>query len=87
MFKQLRRTGGIQLAPRTRTPRVLSLNEQEVISRGLASGKSLRAIALELNRTPSTVGREVERNGGSVKYRAPTACHCLCCFQRLIGFR
>ncbi len=69
----LSRTGGIQPAPRSRSLRALSLDEREVISRGLASGTSLRAIAQELNRAPSTVSREVERNGGSVNYRAATA--------------
>ena len=73
VFKQLSRTGGIQPAPRIRSSRALSSDEREVISRGLASGKSLRAIAVELNRAPSTVSREVERNGGSVEYRAATA--------------
>jgi len=75
VFKQLSRTGGIQPAPRTRSARELSLNDRETISRGLAAGKSLRAIALELNRAPSTISREVDRNGGCVNYRAATAEH------------
>ena len=73
VFKQLSRTGGIQPAARSRSSRALSLDEREVISRGLASGKSLRAIALELKRAPSTISREVERNGGSINYRATAA--------------
>lgn len=73
VFKQLSRTGGIQPAPRKRSAIALSLNDREVISRGLATGKSLRAIALELSRAPSTIAREVGRNGGSVNYRAATA--------------
>ena len=71
--KVLHRTGGMQPATRTRSSRVLSLEEREAISRGLASGKSLRAIAQEISRAPSTVSREVERNGGITKYRAATA--------------
>ena len=71
--KVLSRTGGIQPAIRTRSSRALSLDERETISRGLACGKSLRTIAKEINRAPSTVSREVERNGGSIDYRATSA--------------
>ena len=73
VFKVLRQTGGIRPATRSRSPRALSLDEREVISRGLACGNSLRAIARELNRAPSTISREVERNGGCVHYRAMLA--------------
>jgi Helix-turn-helix domain len=48
----------------------LSLAEREEISRGLAAGESLRVIAGRLGRTPSTVSREVARNGGRTRYRA-----------------
>lgn len=61
--KLLSRTGGIQPAIRTRSSRALSLDEREIISRGLACGESLRTIAKEIKRSPSTVSREVERNG------------------------
>ena len=71
--KVLSRTGGIRPAPRTRSSRALSLDEREIISRGLACGKSLRAISRKIHRAPSTISREVERNGGSVRYRATTA--------------
>ena len=47
-----------------RAPLRLSLAEREEISRGLAAGESLRVIAGRLGRTPSTVSREVARNGG-----------------------
>lgn len=67
--KVLSRTGGIRLAPRTRSSRALSLDERKAIFRGLACGKSLRAISRELNRAPSTIGREVKCNGGSISYR------------------
>jgi IS30 family transposase len=51
----------------------LSLAEREEISRGLATGESLRSIAASLSRAPSTVSREVSRNGGRRRYRAGTA--------------
>lgn len=44
VFKQLRRTGGMQPAVRPRSSCALSLDERELISRGLASGQSLRMI-------------------------------------------
>ena len=70
VFKKLSRTGGIQPAARSRSSRALSSADREVISRGLAGDKSLRAIARELKKAPSTISREVARNGGSVRYRA-----------------
>ena len=51
----------------------MSLVEREEISRGLAGGCSLRSIAAGLGRCPSTVGREVARNGGARRYRATRA--------------
>jgi IS30 family transposase len=51
----------------------LAFEEREQISRGLAAGLSLRAIALQLGRAPSTVGREVKTNGGRDRYRALAA--------------
>jgi len=51
----------------------LSLTEREEISRGLATGESLRGIAAQLGRAASTVSREVASNGGRHKYRATTA--------------
>jgi len=50
--------------------RVLPLSERENISRGLAAGKTIRSIASELARNPSTVSREINKNGGKFKYRA-----------------
>ena len=55
---------------RCRAARQLSLVEREEISRGLAQGRSLRSIAAGLGRSPSTVCREVNRNGGRRRYRA-----------------
>jgi IS30 family transposase len=51
----------------------LTLAEREEISRGIAVGQSLRSIAGCLGRSPSTVSREVERNGGPARYRAASA--------------
>jgi IS30 family transposase len=45
----------------------------EAISRGMLAGQSVRSIAASLNRAPSTVCREIKRNGGQVKYRANLA--------------
>jgi IS30 family transposase len=59
--------------PRTRSGRQLGLAEREEISRGLATGDSLRAIAARLGRAPSTVCREVGRNGGRRRYRGERA--------------
>ena len=48
----------------------LDLADREVISRGLAASRSVRSIAAELQRHPSTVSREINRNGGRDGYRA-----------------
>jgi IS30 family transposase len=71
--KILSRTGGIRPPSRRRCPRSLTLAEREEISRGLAEGRSIRAVALQLGRAPSTVSREIKRNGGSSDYRATEA--------------
>ena len=67
------RCGGIRPAPRRRPPGRLSLGEREEISRGLAAGLSLRAIAAGLGRAPSTISREVAAHGGRDRYRAAPA--------------
>jgi len=69
------RSGGIRPRPRVRSELRLSLHEREEISRGLAAGWSIRAIAEALGRAPSTVCREVKANGGRRGYRALTADH------------
>jgi IS30 family transposase len=66
-------TGGVRPAARSRRSGQLSSVEREDISRGLAAGQSLRAIARGLSRSPSTVCREVGRNGGRRSYRASRA--------------
>ena len=70
---QISRTGGIRPAPRSRSSRSLSLAEREEISRGIVADLSIRTIALLLGRAPSTVSREINRNGGRHAYRANTA--------------
>jgi IS30 family transposase len=66
----LQREGGI--APRlcVRSKHHLSAIEREEISRGLAAGLSLRALSAQLGRAPSTISREVTRNGGRDLYRS-----------------
>ena len=65
--------GGIAPAARRRSPLTLTLAEREEISRGIASGGSIREIAQGLKRTVSTVSREVARHGGRPLYRASDA--------------
>ena len=60
-------------ALRRRSSRPLTLAEREEISRGFASYRSLRAIALQLGRSPSTISREANRNGALTHYRASQA--------------
>ena len=70
IFSVISPTGGIQPADRKRCSRALSLAEREEISRGLSVSEPLRAIARRLGRAPSTISREVRRNGGLARYRA-----------------
>ena len=65
--------GGIGPAPRRRALAALRFEEREEISRGIAVGRSIRQIAQGLGRAPSTVSREIRRNGGSQAYRANRA--------------
>ena len=69
----LTETGGIRPAPRHRSRLALTLAEREEISRALASGNSIRSIAILLERAPSTISREILRNGGQSCYRANQA--------------
>jgi IS30 family transposase len=66
-------SGGVKQLPRRRPARSLSVTEREEISRGVAAGDSSRAIACRLGRAPSTVSRELARNGGRSRYRAQRA--------------
>ena len=69
----LSRTGGIRLPDRRRSLAALTLDEREEISRALVTGESIRSIAARLGRAPSTVSRELRRNGGQDGYRAAHA--------------
>jgi IS30 family transposase len=69
----LSRTGGIRPPARTRCATALTLAEREEISRAMAEGQSIRSIAAQLERAPSTVSRELRRNGGQAAYRASEA--------------
>jgi IS30 family transposase len=69
----LARTGGFRPPQRVRSATALTLAEREEISRSLVTGHSIRAIAARIDRAPSTVSREVERNGGKAGYRANQA--------------
>ena len=69
----LSRTGGIRPPQRKRSCLALSLSEREDISRSLAMGSSMRMIATQLGRSPSTISREINRNGGYDQYRAAEA--------------
>jgi IS30 family transposase len=66
-------TGGVQHHPPRRAQRSLSMAEREEISRGVAAGRSCRQIAVRLGQAPSTVSRELVRNGGRRRYRAQVA--------------
>jgi len=69
----LKRHGGIAPLVRLRSRTALTLQEREDISRGIACGSSIRAIAKGLDRAASTVSREVARHGGRSPYRASEA--------------
>ena len=69
----LSETGGIRPRTRSRSQLALRLAEREEISRGMVAGHSLRSIAASLGRAPSTVSREIKRNGGRRHYRASKA--------------
>lgn len=73
IFSYLRYHGGIQPYKQIRAESALSLDEREEVSRGLAANKSLRMIAELLGRSPSTISREVSKNGGRRRYRATEA--------------
>ncbi|QDM22691.1 IS30 family transposase [Tardiphaga sp. vice154] len=92
VFSVISPTGGIRPPDRHRAEQALTLSEREEISRWLCMRRSLRSIARHLGRTPSTISREVQRNGGSDCYRAagsdqaawdrgrrPKLCKLACC--------
>jgi IS30 family transposase len=69
----LAESGGIQPPQRRRSQLALTLVEREEISRALVTGHSIRSIAARIGRAPSTVSREIKRNGGQASYRASQA--------------
>jgi len=73
IYFQLAPHGGIRPAPRRRSRLALTLSEREEISRGIAAAQSARSMARLLGRSPSTVSRELSRNGGYDRYRAALA--------------
>lgn len=73
IFGVLVAKGGIAPAIRIRRANALTVAEREEIARGLAVGSSIRQLARELGRAPSTICREVSRNGGARRYRPSLA--------------
>lgn len=73
IFSILAPTGGIRPATRKRSKQALTLSERDEISRGIVADLSIRSIANHLNRSPSTISREISRNGGYDNYRATQA--------------
>lgn len=66
-------TGGFRPPQRARSPAALTLAEREEISRAMVAGESIRSTAARLGRAPSTISREIKRNGGCDGYRASLA--------------
>ena len=73
IYFQISPHGGIRPPPRRRSKLALTLAEREDISRGIVAHHSIRSMAAQLGRSPSTVSREVHRNGGYNRYRATLA--------------
>ena len=73
IFAHIRPSGGIMPPARRRSELALTLAEREEISRGLVVDRSVRSMARVLGRSPSTVSREIRRDGGSRWYRAAAA--------------
>jgi len=73
IWNHIKPHGGIRPRTRSRSRVALTLAQREEISRGIAAGYSTRSIARSLNRAPSTISREIQRNGGRKRYRAAGA--------------
>jgi len=73
IFGVVVRSGGIAPATRRRSRLALTMSEREEISRGIAAGATIRQIAVAIQRSPSTVSREITRHGGAARYRAAEA--------------
>lgn len=73
VYSFLLRHGGLAPQPRRRARHALRLSDREEISRGIARGTSVRGLARQLGRAPSTISREIRRHGGPTEYRAQLA--------------
>src|SRR3977135_1735251 len=73
IYFQVAPHGGIRPAARRRSRLALTLAEREEISRGATAHRSTRSMAKLLGRSPSTVSREISRNGGYDRYRVAQA--------------
>jgi len=73
LYRVVKLHGGIVPPAARRSARALSVEHREEISRGLSAGDSMRQIARRLGKAPSSVSREVGRNGGASAYRATLA--------------
>ena len=74
IHQYIARRGGVGQVAQERSDRALTFSEREEISLGLARGETIRSIARQLNRAPSTVSREIKRNRGhDALYRASRA--------------
>lgn len=69
----LAKSGGIRPAPRQRSRLALTIAEREEISRAVVAGQSMRSIATSSDALPSTICREIKRNGDRETYRASHA--------------
>lgn len=85
VFRVVRDHGGFVRRRRKRPERVLQVAEREEISRGLAAGRSVRDIARQIGRAPSTPSREIRRHGGREAYRAADADACAWASQAPAG--
>lgn len=73
VFSYLQYRGGIEPRPRHRAVDALDPVEMGAISSGLSAGESMRSLALMLGRCPSTISREINKDGGVLTYRAVDA--------------
>ncbi len=73
IYFQVSPYGGVRPVPRRRSRLALTLSDREMISRGIAACQSARSMARLLGRSPSTISREINRNGGYARYRAARA--------------
>jgi len=73
IYRVVEANGGVAPPPRRRSRWALTSAEREDISRGIARGQTVRAMARALGRAPSTISREMGRHGGRTRYRAGRA--------------